>query len=84
MTEDDECHYCHIPLALGKRTKDHIVPRARGGLDVRWNIVMSCAMCNVRKSDNWPTCKCAKCSRTRRRHWEQLGIKESTGKKKAR
>jgi hypothetical protein len=51
------CHYCPAPSA----NRDHIVPRARGGRDVPWNIVPSCVACNERKGSDWPTCQCRKC-----------------------
>lgn len=72
------CHYCGAKLRSGQVTRDHVVPRGRGGLDIRWNIVPSCRTCNGLKSDKWPTCGCSFCSRTRRRHWEKLGIRESS------
>ena len=68
------CHYCQVELSPWEMTKDHIVPRSIGGLDIRWNIVWSCRDCNSKKADTYPTCPCAKCSRTRRRHWELEGI----------
>lgn len=77
------CHYCKSSIPAGKETKDHVVPRARGGLDIRWNIVFSCQLCNRRKSDSWPTCPCNFCRRSRRRHWQQLGIHEHNYKPKS-
>jgi 5-methylcytosine-specific restriction endonuclease McrA len=32
-------------------TRDHVVPTAKGGLDVWTNVVTSCNMCNNKKSD---------------------------------
>lgn len=32
-------------------TRDHIIPRAKGGSSERGNIVAACAACNVRKGD---------------------------------
>lgn len=78
MSERVFCHYCHYGIPKGQETKDHVVPRARGGLDIRWNIVWSCSPCNLRKADAWPTCSCNFCRRTRRRHWQLLSIREDT------
>lgn len=85
MRERWSCHYCSIelglignPFGLPEMTRDHIVPRARGGRDIGWNIQISCAECNVLKSDIFPTCSCGKCRRSRRRHWEFYRIREDT------
>lgn len=83
MSEILVCHYCQRELVGHGSddlapTRDHVVPRALGGLDVRWNRVWSCRACNSDKADKYPSCTCAFCSRTRRRHWEQLGIADMT------
>lgn len=70
-----ECHYCHDVLTKNEVTKDHIVPRAVGGIDERLNIVDSCRECNGKKADAWPTCMCNKCRKTRRLHWEAFRIR---------
>jgi hypothetical protein len=88
MKEDITCHYCGMELFFnpppGKEalrpTRDHVVARARGGLDERWNRQWACAACNIKKADSWSdawsgACFCAFCMRTRRRHWEMLGIR---------
>ena len=82
MVEKLYCHYCQKEIPVGKETRDHVVPRARGGVDLRWNRVWSCAPCNLRKADNFPTCDCNFCRRTRRRHWQQFGINEASYQKK--
>lgn len=47
------CAYC------GKYTKnlsrDHVVPRSRGGLDTHANLVWACISCNQTKDDRTPT-----------------------------
>lgn len=44
-----ECAYCGD--ALGRSpTLDHVVPKVKGGLTVRENLVSCCLMCNSRKS----------------------------------
>ena len=50
------CHYCgtHVEPRLSPtdpRGFDHIVPRAKGGLHTKANIVVCCGMCNSVKSD---------------------------------
>lgn len=52
------CHYCHVAAAP---TRDHIVPRARAGKDIAWNIVRACRKCNAKKADDMPTCECDWC-----------------------
>jgi hypothetical protein len=56
-------------------TVDHIVPSAVGGMDERFNYVLSCRECNVAKGSSWPTCKCSKCKKALRVHWTMRGIR---------
>jgi hypothetical protein len=61
MTGKRQCHYCGVkgvPL-----TRDHIVPRARGGVDKSWNVVDSCEPCNFSKGKKLPTCTCDRCAK---------------------
>lgn len=45
------CLYCGKPFADAALTRDHVVPRSRGGSD-RWdNVVAACRRCNHRKGD---------------------------------
>lgn len=53
-----KCHYCSKYELL---TRDHIVPRARGGVDEDRNIVLACSVCNGRKADDSPSCQCQVC-----------------------
>jgi 5-methylcytosine-specific restriction endonuclease McrA len=83
MTDEHTCHYCGCAIGdvgntkgLPERTRDHIVPRARGGEDVSWNRIWCCGKCNVKKSDRWPTCSCNRCRKARRLHWQDFGINE--------
>lgn len=75
-TDDFTCHLCHKKLTVLTRTREHIVPRALGGLDVRWNLTMACRECNSAKANIFPWCSCGVCSKSRRRHWELLRIKD--------
>jgi hypothetical protein len=44
------CAYCAQPAA----TLDHVVPKHRGGLNSRLNLVAACERCNRRKgSEDW-------------------------------
>ena len=65
-----ECHYCKCELDEHNVTIDHIVPKALGGRDERFNKILSCRMCNEKKADSWPNCSCARCRKSRRIHWE--------------
>ena len=47
---DHACAYCTAPAD----TLDHVLPRLKGGLTVRENLVPACRRCNGAKgSDNW-------------------------------
>lgn len=59
IPERTMCHYCSA-LAT---TRDHIVPKAKRGSDVWWNLVPACEPCNRKKSSEDTTCHCAFCTR---------------------
>jgi hypothetical protein len=42
------CRYCHIKSNL---TRDHIIPKSRGGSNERKNIQILCDYCNHRKNN---------------------------------
>lgn len=48
MNVDIVCAYCAKP---GELSRDHVVPRSRGGPDHAGNIVMACRLCNSAKGD---------------------------------
>lgn len=48
-----KCYYCGVPLTLKSATKDHRIPRCRGGSDSIKNIVPACLACNQKKG--WKT-----------------------------
>jgi hypothetical protein len=56
------CHYCEVVLRDGNATRDHIMPKAWGGLNAQWNIVIACKKCNNEKGASFPSCKCEKCT----------------------
>jgi 5-methylcytosine-specific restriction endonuclease McrA len=43
------CVYCNARLDKRTVTRDHVIPRAAGGLSTPENLVPSCAACNRRK-----------------------------------
>jgi len=48
------CLYCGIKVTLNEMHADHFIPLAKGGSNLRENIVCSCASCNLKKSDRMP------------------------------
>jgi len=57
IPERSACFYCHEPFAEGvpkdhprAKTKDHVIPRSRGGRGVE-NMVYACFECNNLKSN---------------------------------
>ena len=45
------CLYCGKQFLEGELTRDHIVPRSRGGRDVWENVVSACRRCNQHKGN---------------------------------
>lgn len=43
------CKYCFAPLEFKQTTADHKVPRSKGGMNLRENIICACAPCNMAK-----------------------------------
>lgn len=43
------CWYCKKPVPSRKATKDHVIPRAKGGSSLWENTVMACWPCNQKK-----------------------------------
>lgn len=51
LRDDYRCMYCGDKFDIKHLTRDHVVPRARGG-KTRWeNIVSACTDCNTQKAD---------------------------------
>jgi 5-methylcytosine-specific restriction endonuclease McrA len=48
------CMYCGLKLQERELTRDHIVPRSRGGRDIWTNVVAACKRCNQRKGNRLP------------------------------
>lgn len=49
------CQYCGESFSPRHLTRDHVIPRSRGGKDIWTNVVASCFVCNsVRKRNKTP------------------------------
>lgn len=48
------CAYCGEAFSPRELTRDHVFPRARGGVDNWNNVVSACQPCNVRKACRTP------------------------------
>ncbi len=46
--------YCLEELPDRRLTRDHVMPRSRGGADVWTNVVTACVVCNQRKGARTP------------------------------
>ena len=51
VRDEGPCAYCAKPISLRAVTKDHVVPKCKGGLDTLTNVVASCGGCNSKKGD---------------------------------
>lgn len=51
VRDKERCAYCNCKLTLRSTTKDHVIPRAKGGKDVLTNVVACCKACNGKKAD---------------------------------
>ncbi|MEK7415008.1 MAG: HNH endonuclease [Planctomycetota bacterium] len=49
------CQYCGCRVTLRTGTRDHVMPRSRGGRDTLANVVTACAPCNLRKDARTPS-----------------------------
>lgn len=48
------CAYCGKHLSMKSATKEHVIPRSRGGKDTLENVVAACSACNGEKADRTP------------------------------
>ncbi len=51
IRDGEKCAYCGCKLSLRTVTKDHVIPRCKGGQDTMTNVVAACKDCNGRKAD---------------------------------
>ena len=49
------CLYCGQQFSRYQLTRDHVLPRSRGGKDAWENVVSACLACNTRKGGRTPT-----------------------------
>lgn len=67
------CPYCLKTLPLSEATRDHVIPRSRGGKTEPENIVLACGKCNQQKgaltADEY-------------KEWKQLEIIRNGGKQR--
>jgi len=58
VRDDYQCQYCQRTLfELRPKeylTRDHVMPRSRGGADAWLNVVTACSSCNHRKDNKTP------------------------------
>ena len=48
------CLYCGQQFTRYQLTRDHVMPRSQGGLDIWENVVSACLACNTRKGGRTP------------------------------
>ena len=48
------CAYCTNVYSASKLTRDHVLPRSKGGPDVWENVVTACRPCNQKKDNKTP------------------------------
>lgn len=48
------CAYCGVTCTNENLTRDHIIPRSRGGQDIWRNVVVACRSCNGKKGARTP------------------------------
>lgn len=48
------CAYCGKHFSAGELTRDHIMPKSKGGLDIWTNVVSACKRCNQHKDCRTP------------------------------
>lgn len=51
IREKGLCFYCDKWMAFPDSTRDHIIPKSKGGMNVYTNIVLSCQSCNNERGD---------------------------------
>lgn len=51
---DGTCQYCLKPMPYANATKDHALPKSKGGANHDGNIVLACKRCNNKKASRFP------------------------------
>ena len=49
MRTKGKCGYCGVYVPKGETTRDHIIPKAKGGPTTSDNLLICCRECNQRK-----------------------------------
>lgn len=52
QAQGGKCALCGEPMPLDKMTKDHVIPRSKGGSPDWENIQLACEPCNATKGDS--------------------------------
>lgn len=81
IRENQRCFWCDNPIAnVSDSTKDHIIPKSKGGLDTFENLVCACKKCNGEKADQMPVGKWALKGRSPRKpsYYELLDKKKDS------
>jgi len=52
--DDGRCCYCEKELTFQEATLDHVLAKSLGGKSTEENLVLSCAPCNLKKSNKKP------------------------------
>lgn len=45
------CHYCDKPITFEEMTKEHIVPKSKGGTKKLSNMALACIKCNRKRGN---------------------------------
>lgn len=48
------CQYCLNPISFNEATKDHVIPKSKGGTNHDFNLVLACRKCNNDKDSIFP------------------------------
>ena len=54
LESDPRCRYCECELTERTATLDHVKPRSRGGTNGKYNLTLSCKLCNTFKAAKTP------------------------------
>lgn len=52
--DNGQCQYCGRHVSRNEATREHVVPRAQGGVTSFENVVTACIPCNEQKADRTP------------------------------
>lgn len=73
LRDGNNCHYCKVVMDKPSRSPnsvsaDHVVPRASGGVNSLYNLVLACEKCNNGYGSQYIKCHCDFCKRARYLH----------------